>query len=205
MDSSFPVDFENPNPQNSHNYLLDTTAFNRLADRKDWLYIAEKSLPLGFRYYKTSNQNFELHGLGAKVYTADTFIPLDFKISDELKKKLPIFADIQARLNIKRVSSIASLMDNHWVLDGTYRILDGKSAVGKMTVKILNANEKLRERHPFAQHYDAMTAEAAIYNHCYLVTDDSKLKKLVVEDFPSRAITTAELVERIEAIAKPAK
>ena len=132
------------------------------------------------------------------MYTTDSSVPLDFKISDALKKKIPIFADIQVRLNIKRVSSLASLMLNHWILDGTYRCFDDKSAVGKMTKKIFNSNEKLREKHPFAQHYDAMTAEAAIYNHCYLVTDDSKLKRLVVEDFPSRAITTAELIEKIE-------
>lgn len=155
-------------------------------------------MPLGFRYYKTANQNFELQGLGTKVYTADAFFPPEFKISDALKKKIPIFADIQARLNVKRVSSIGSFMDGHWLLDGTYRVLDDKSAIGKMTEKIFRANEKLREKHPFAQHYDAMTAEAAIYNYCYLVTDDSKLKKLVVEDFPSQAITTVELIAKIE-------
>ena len=42
-----------------------------------------------------------------------------------------------------------------------------------------------------------MTAEAALYNHCILVTDDDDLRMLVNEDFPSSAISTKDLIDLI--------
>ena len=186
------------NCDNPYNYLLDTTAFNRFAEHKNWLEIAKKSLTLGFHYYKTVNQDYELHGRGAKTYTANGII--SHPVTEQFRQKMLSFDEIQKQLEVKRVSSIASLMPNHWILDGTYRILHTNSDRGVMTRKILDFNEKLRKKYPFAQHYDAMGAEAAIYNHCTLVTDDSDLKDMVNESFPSGAIATKELVELIEKL-----
>ena len=186
------------NCENSHNYLLDTTAFNRFAEHKNWLEIAKKSLTLGFRYYKTVNQDYELHGRGAKTYTANGIS--NRPISEQFKQKMLIFDEIQEQLEIQKVSSIATMMRNHWVLDGTYRMIDSGSIEGIIADKIFNFNEELRKKYPFAQHYDAMTAEAAIYNHYILVTDDSDLRTMVNESLPSGAITTKELVELIEKL-----
>lgn len=49
MDKSILANFEEPDPNCLFNYLLDTTAFNRFADHRDWLDIAEKSLELGLQ------------------------------------------------------------------------------------------------------------------------------------------------------------
>ena len=198
MGNYIPDDFENPNPDCSFNFLLDTTAFNRLAEHEEWLLLFEHSLAKGFHYYKTANQDYELIGQGAKTYDADC-IPRPIT-SESFKEKIPAFNNIKMRLQIKRVSSMASFMRNHWILDGTYHLVDNKSAIGTMTQEILDANQKLREKHPFAQHYDAMTAEAAIYNHCILVTDDRKLRNIVNKFFPQRAVQTKDIVELIQSL-----
>ena len=59
-----------------------------------------------------------------------------------------IFDEVMDRLKVKRLSSIASLMTNHWILDGTYRLLDDKSRVGEMTKEILQFDEKTRLKSP---------------------------------------------------------
>lgn len=196
MKTNFDIEnFAVPNAENPYNYLLDTTVFNRFAENESWLEIAIRSLSFDFCYYKTANQDYELSGQGAKTYDANCVSHPH--LSEKFLQKIPVFMKIEKQLYVKRVSSMASLMTNHWVLDGTYHIYDDKSGAGILTKKILEFNEKLRKKHPFAQHYDAMTAEAAIYNHCILVTDDEDLRNLVNEDFPQRAISTEELITTI--------
>ena len=111
-----------------------------------------------------------------------------------------IFDEIMKRLKVKRVPSIGRLMPNHWSLDGTYRILDDKSDISEMAEDIFQWNEKKREKQPFFQHYDAMSAEAAIHNNCVLISDDDDLRFLVNKHFPQRAIQTCELVEKIRSL-----
>ena len=200
MSSEFDFCFEEPDRNCKFNYLLDTTAFNRLAEYGDWLELAEKSLALGFHYYKTANQDYELSGRGAKTYDKNC-IP-HVNLSESFKAKMPIFDNIKDRLKIKRVSSIASLMTNHWVLDGTYRLFDDKTRVGQMTKEILEFDEKIRQKKPFAQHYDAMSAEAAMYHDCYLVSDDRNLRNMVNKYFPGKAMQTKELIELIREMKK---
>lgn len=189
-------DFEDPNHENKFNYLLDTTVFNRLVENKAWFLTVLNSLKKGFRYYITANQYNELHGVGAKTYDQNC-VP-HVHISDAFQEKIDLFDDILGRLHIKRLSSIASFMSNHWVLDGTYRILDDTTACGKMTEELLAFNEKLRQRKPFAQHYDAMTAEAAMYHGYYLVSDDNDLGNIVNKYFPQKAIQTKDLIAIIQ-------
>lgn len=190
-------DISIPNQNNPYNYLLDTTAFNRLAENADWLELAIRSLEFGFCYYITVNQDYELAGMGAKAYNKDCYPEYYKEPSGAFKEKMQIFPQIKESLKIQQVSSMASLMLNHWGLDGTYHISDNMSKNGQATQKVLDFNEKLRKKRPFAQHYDAMAAEAALYNHCILVTDDDDLRVLVNEDFPSSAIPTKDLIDLI--------
>lgn len=188
-----------PDPGNLHNYMLDTSAFNRLADNYDDIDLFIYSKSLGFEYYKTANQNYELGGMGANVYDKDC-LPTYYKNSEALERKQPLFNEIKKKLNIQRVSSIASLMRNHWVLDGTYRLWDHKSIEGQVVKKILDLHEKKRVRRPFSQHYDAMIAEAALYHKCVLVTNDSDLMDIINETFPGQAISYDSLIRIIKDI-----
>ena len=198
MDEIILDDFEEPNPDCQFNYLLDTAAVNRFAEHRDWIDIAEKSLELGFHYYKTANQDYELAGHGARTY--DIHGVSHIKITDSFKKKMLLFDEILKRLNIMRVSSIGSLMPNHWALDGTYRVLNKNSNIDLMAEEIFQFNEKKRVKNPFYQHYDAMSAEAAIYNNCILVSDDNDLISIVNKHFPKKAIKTCELIKEIQLL-----
>lgn len=192
-------DFECPDTSCKYNFLLDTTVFNRLAEHSDWLSILEKSLALGFHYYKTVNQDYELSGRGAKTYDRNCIPHVD--ISESFKTKMPLFDEVKERLNLKRLSSIASLMRNHWIVDGSYRLLDDTSEIGVMTDEIFQFNEKLRAKKPFAQHYDAMSAEAAMYHNCFLVSDDDDLRDIVNKYFPQRAIPTQDLIALVLSLS----
>jgi len=189
-----------PDPNNPHNYMLDTSAFNKLADKYSDLELFIRSKSFGFMYYKTANQDYELGGIGANVYD-ENCLPTYYKKSEALERKRPLFYEIQEKLEIKRVSSVASLMINHWILDGTYRIWDDHSVEGKLMQKILDFKQdsKKRKKRPFSQNYDAMIAEAALYNDCILVTNDSDLRNMVNEDFLGRAIDYDELIRRINS------
>lgn len=198
MNETILDDFEVPDTNCVFNYLLDTVAFNRFAEHRAWIDLAEKSLELGFHYYKTANQDYELSGRGAKTYDANC-VP-HVIISESFKAKMLIFAEIMKRLRVKRVSSVASFMKNHWILDGTYRLLGNNSVpeVGMMTQEILWPDNGEKAIKPFGQRYDAMTAEAAMYHGCFLVTDDKELGEIVNKYFPERAIRTQELVDIIQ-------
>ena len=192
-------DYEEPNPNCIFNYLLDTTAFNRFVEHEDWLCLAEDSLEKGFHYYKTANQDYELAGRGAKTYDRNGVSHI--KISDNFKKKMQEFPKVMARLKVKRVPSVASLMKNHWLLDGSYRILNLSTKEGNMANEIFHFNEELRREKPFAQHYDAMSAEAAMHYGCYLVSDDKDLRNIVNKYFPKKAISTKDLIDLIQMLS----
>lgn len=198
MTDYVPDNYKEPDSDCKYNFLFDTTVFNRLAEHSDWLSIIEQSLNLGFHYYKTANQDDELSGRGAKTYDINCISHV--KISDSFRAKMLIFDEIKKCLEIKRLSSIANLMSNHWLGDGTYRILDDTSKVGIMTKEIFLFNEELRKQKPFAQHYDAMSAEAAMYHNCFLVSDDGDLRDIVNKYFPQRAMSTQELVELVQSL-----
>jgi hypothetical protein len=195
-------DISIPDPNNPHNYMLDTSAINKLADNFADLELFIRSKSFGFKYYKTANQDYELGGIGANMYDKDC-IPTYYKKSETLERKRPLFNEIQEMLEIKRVSSVSSFMRNHWILDGTYRICDDHSSEGRLMQKILDFKKysKKREKRPFSQHYDAMIAEAAMKNACYLVTNDSDLRNIVNENFPSRAIEYDEIIRIIDNIS----
>ena len=190
-------DVKVPDKENIYNFLFDTTVFNRLAEHEDWLILLEKSLRLGFQYYKTVSQDYELDGRGAKTYPENISSKKTF--SKDFIEKMKQFDIIKERLQIQCVSSCATLMHNHFILDGTMRLPDDNAEETHMVKSILGFNEKLRKKHPFAQYYDMLTAEAAIVNKCVLVSDDTDLRNLVNEDFPAQAISTQELITLIRS------
>lgn len=179
-------------PTGENNYMLDTVAYNRLLENSELLDLVVKSLEYGYSYYKTSTQDFELHGLGAKVYD-ENCNPIHYKKNTVL----PNFHIVDEKLKVEYVSCGASLMKYHTLLDGSAYSIDADSLEGEMFQKILTLDPKTRKRRPFAQHHDALIAESAMHNNCTLVTNDGALKDTVNDYFPSRAITIIDLAEKI--------
>lgn len=191
-------DFEEPNPNNVHNYMLDTSTYNKIAENQEIFNVVKRSLKFGFKYYRTAIQEKELRGMGAKVYNEKCVPTERYKITDEFKEKMKKFEIINLELGVKRASSIASGMLNHWILDGTYRLLEDNSKLSELYDEICKEKPNVRKKYPYAQMYDAMIAESAMYHHCYLISNDEKLRKTVNSKFFNRAIDVFELLKQIQ-------
>lgn len=195
-------DFEEPNPNNIHNYMLDTSAYNKIAENQEIFNAIKKSLKFGFKYYRTAIQEKELRGMGAKVYDENCVPTERYRITDEFKEKMKKFEIINLELGVKRASSIACGMRNHWILDGTYRLLEDNSKLSELCDEICMEKPSVRKKYPYAQMYDAMIAESAMHHNCYLISNDKKLRKTVNSKFSERAIDVFELIKRIQAYNK---
>ena len=174
-----------PNPHNRHNYMLDTCAINKIDfNALDLMVYSRK---LGYRYFITEVQTWELNGFGAKTYYLEGFMAEANRGKQQLEwleQKRPLFEAIKNKLLVERVSHIANgSLTISWVLDGTVRILNEQSKSGELfrNIRSLNKNNKKYE-------YDALIAEASIENNCILVTRDKELLLEVNKLFPNNAI-----------------
>lgn len=182
-----------PDRNNQHNYMLDTSAYNHIAHSYERMDAVKRSLSLGFCYYSTALQDVELSGKGARTYNRECISVSDYVIPLELKQK---FDEIDKELNVKLLPEIASGMLNHTRIDGTNRFLDSNSLEGKMLIAISNKNNQHSNR-PFKHSYDAMIAEVAVHYGCVLVSDDKPLRDIINSFIAKGAISTDELVEVI--------
>lgn len=186
--------YSEPDRANKHNYTLDTSAYNHFIEFDEKMKVAKRSIKYGFCYYSTALQDNELSGKGAKTYNRDCISISNFAVLPEFKQKIDI---VNKELNVQLVPEIASCMRDHSRLDGTLRFLPSDSLSGQIYGKI--ASKRAHRKRPFEFRYDAMIAEAAINYGCILVSDDGPLRDEVNTICPSRAITTDELLEIINA------
>lgn len=182
-----------PDKNNCHNYMLDTSAYNHIAESDEKMNIAKKSIAYGFCYYSTALQDNELSGKGAKTYNSDCISVSNYIAPQEFKQKMDI---LDKELNIQLVPEVASCMRDHSRVDGTNRFIASDSLSGQIHKNIVSKN-KPGSKMPFEYSYDAMIAEAAVNYGCILVSDDGDLRYEVNLLCPNRAITTDELLEII--------
>lgn len=181
-----------PDKNNCHNYMLDTSAYNHIAESAEKMNIAKKSIAYGFCYYSTVLQDNELSGKGAKTYNSDCISVSNYVAPTEFKQKMDI---IDKELNIQLVPEIASCMRDHSRVDGTNRFIALDSLSGQIYKNVIS--QKANAKRPFEHYYDAMIAEAAVNYGCILVSDDGGLRNEVNLLCPDRAITTDKLLEII--------
>lgn len=187
-----------PDSNNPHNYMLDTSAINKIAGAISDLEVLTRSKEFGYRYYLASMQEYELNGAGAKTYNENGISSSWYNPPKGLDDKIPLFWEILDHLSMQRVSSVASFMLNHTILDGTYRELEDQDKKGELIQSILHLIDKkpaLKRKKPFSYHYDAMIAEAAMYHNCFLVTNDDEMFDEVNKLFPGRAIKYHDFVD----------
>jgi len=185
--------YSEPDRENMNNYMLDTSAYNHIVASPEKLSAVKKSISLGFCYYSTAIQDMELSGEGAKTYNKEC-VPI-------IKKPMPLemiqkFRQLDKELDVKLLPEIATCMLNHSRVDGTNRFCDPNSLEGQLFEKIASKNNYESNR-PFEYSHDAIIAEAAVHYGCTLVSDDKELKDLVNTAPFGRAITTDELLEKI--------
>lgn len=185
--------YSEPDRKNMNNYMLDTSAYNHIVALPEKLDAVKKSIFLEFCYYSTAIQDMELSGKGAKTYNKEC-VPI-------IKKPMPLemiqkFRQLDKELDVKQLPEIATFMLNHFRADGTNRFCDPDSMEGQLYNKIESKN-KYESNRPFEYSHDAIIAEAAVHYGCTLVSDDKELRDLVNATSSGRAITTDELLEKI--------
>lgn len=176
-----------PDNNVDHNILFDTCAINKIMKSEEFMKKVKKMKELGFNYYIPDALMRELKGVvdrkagGMQVY-------------DNVKEENERVFDFINEINGKRVSSLALLLQNYWILDGSFRTID----------KSDDAYAMFNEIHHNNIHHlkDAVIAEAAIHNNCTLVTNDKRLNKKVNSHFASRSMLCEEFEEKINLLLK---
>lgn len=176
-----------PDKNIEHNILFDTCAINKIMKSEEFMDKVKKMKELGFNYYIPDALMRELKGVvdrkagGMQVY-------------DNVKEENESVFDFIKEINGKRVSSLALLLKNYWILDGSFRSIDEKAEAYPMFSEIHNDNIHHLK--------DAVIAEAAIHNNCTLVTNDKRLNKKVNSHFANRSMLCEEFEEKINLLLK---
>ena len=116
------------------------------------------------------------------------------QIYDNVKKENEKVFKFINEIDCKRVSSLPLLLENYWILDGSFRLISEKAETYPMFSEIHNDNIHHLK--------DAVIAEAAIHNNCTLVTNDKRLNKKVNSHFASRSMLCEEFEEKINLLLK---
>lgn len=182
-----------PDKKNMNNYMLDTSAYNHIVALPEKLDAVKKSISLGFCYYSTAIQDMELSGKGAKTYNKECVPIIKQPMPMEMIQK---FRQLDKELDVKLLPEMATYMLNHFRADGKNRFCDPDSMEGQLYEKIASKN-KYESNRPFEYSHDAIIAEAAVHYGCTLVSDDKELRELINETSSGRAITTDELLKKI--------
>ena len=183
-----------PSASNLHNYMLDTCAVNAIVKNISDLDLLKLTTAIGYKYYATDVQFWELHGFGAKTFYHDYFAAEQYKSTKRLQwlnQKRPLFAQVFESLSVQRVSYIVtSGATSNWTLGDNVRFFDDS----KMS-SILFSNLYKMTTNSKAYQHDAIIAESAMENNCILVTTDGELITEVEKLFPGRAISYNDFLE----------
>ncbi len=175
------INYFEPSDDILHNFIFDTCAINDIIKSQESIAKVIELAKLGNNYYITDVEYRELKGIIDRNGKSGI-------VKEEVQKKNEPVLRFLKEHNFKRVSCIAALLPNFWILDGSFRLFDEASILAPMVNDIHNNNLRHMK--------DAINAEAAIYNNCILVTSDDRLNKKVNKYFAGRSITTKEFLTK---------
>ena len=174
------INYYIPSDDIEHNFLFDTCAINEIMKHSDVVEVLKKTKE--YNYYISDAQMRELNGIVDRK-------EMKMTIDENVRKSNENTFEFIKNINCKRVSCVALLLENFWILDGSFRAIDEKSSTYPMFNEIHNNN---------LHHIkDAVIAEATIYNNCTLVTNDSRLNKKVNKYFTGRSLMYEDFVSKI--------
>lgn len=167
-----------------NNFLFDSCVYDkRLLENSTDINKLKRAKKIGYLYFKTAVQEREIYGIPdrnfsyKKPWTSNPNAHKIMKILDAL--------------DVKRISCYGHPGYLCFTaLDGTYRVMESESSMEtrvKMFYDIYNHNNRhLR---------DAIIAEAAIYNHCMLISVDNRLIRKVNNYFENAAMSYDEFIK----------
>ena len=161
------MDCIKPNGNGFQNYVWDTQSLNLLASDDEMIALCKNAYNAGHRYHITTVQERELAGIPDRTGKYDS--PSSWGTSQKHT------FEVMESLYFCRISCVALLYLNFWLLDGSMRLLEDSGPRIDMFNEIYNNNNHHKR--------DATIAEAATNKY-----------------FPGTAITYNEYKERILAL-----
>lgn len=173
-----------PDSTYSLNFMLDTSANNKLAERLgDLRLVALAKEHLGYIYFRNLIQDREITGMKSD----GTF----YNMSPQMQNKSRLMREIIETLPIIRIPYMATLMHNAWILDGTCHLLDDNGKLNEVFKKVFNNDHDNYE--------DAVIIESAMRYNCVTVSNDRAMCENTNAVFPGKALWYKKFIEEITA------
>lgn len=176
-----------PDPTYTLNFMLDTSAINKLAERpEDLKLVTLAKEKLGYIYFRNLIQDREITGMKSD----GTF----YKMDPKMQNKSRLMKEIIETLPIVRIPYMATLMCNAWTLDGTCHLLEDKGKLNEVFKKVFNNNYDNCE--------DAVIIESAIRYNCVTISNDRAMCENTNAVFPGKALWYKRFIEEIKTKLK---
>lgn len=173
-----------PDPTYSLNFMLDTSAINKLAERpEDLKLVTLAKEQLRYLYFRNPIQDREVIGMKSD----GTF----YEFGPKMQIKSRLMREIIETLPIIRIPYMATLMCNAWILDGTCHILEDNGKLNEVFKKVFNNDNDNYE--------DAVIIESAIRYNCVTISNDRAMCENTNAVFPGRALWYKKFIEGIKA------
>lgn len=176
-----------PDPTYTLNFMLDTSAINKLAERpEDLMLVTLAKEQLGYIYFRNLIQDREIIGMKSDGSLYD--------IGPEMQSKSHFMREIIETLPIIRIPYMAALMCNAWIGDGTCHLLEDEGKLNQVFRKVFNNDPDNYE--------DAVIIESAMHYNCVTISNDRAMCENTNAVFPGKAMWYKKFIEEIRGRLK---
>ena len=169
------------------NYVFDTCALNNsLAINKSDVNTLIASRKKGFNYFWSPVQWREIEGYQDRKNKYNEPRPI-------IKRKDGIY-DVIFKLQMERISVLATLLPNYMTTDGIRRV--ASSDLSDPIVIMFNDIHRNNKNYLL----DALIAESTLRNNYILVTEDKRLLKIIKQHFPNNVVHYNDFIFSMDKI-----
>lgn len=173
-----------PNKSHPFNFVLDTTAINKLAERPEDVELLKKAeAELAYEFFVCRIQHGEVVGM-----KSDRSFRKNFSASDEKSKQV---RDIINALPARRIPCLAAFVQCGILLDGTSYLVDSHGKLYEVFKKVFNNDPENTE--------DAIIVESAIRHNCIVISNDRAMCKNTNAVFPGSAMWYTRFIDETQA------
>ena len=176
-------------PDKSHpfNFMFDTTAINKLAERPDDVKLLERAgTELAYEFFACRIQHGEVVGM-----KSDGSFYESFSADDEKSKQMRALMDT---LPIRRIPCLAAFVQRGILLDGTSYLADSHG-------KLYDVFENVFKNDP-ENIEDAIIVESGIRHNCVIISNDRAMCENTNAIFPGRAMWYTRFIKETQAKLK---
>lgn len=174
-----------PDQSHAFNFMFDTTAINKLAERpQDVEILAQASEKFGYEFFRCRIQDGEVIGM-----KSDGTFHKKFSGQDEKSQRMRTIIET---LPIRRIPCLAAFVQRGILLDGTSYLADSSGKRFEVFEKVFNSKPDNIE--------DAIIVESGIHHNCIIISNDRAMCENTNSVFPGKAMWYDRFIR--ETIAK---